>query len=217
VPGRAAAPEAPPRAGLEAFHEGRHGDAERLLTAEMLRLERQEPGSAAAAQAIVDLAELYRGQARFAEAEALFTRAIAMLDAMPGLPASILVRPLNSLALVYRAQGLYAQAEPLCRRALALAESSYGPEHAATASVVSNLLTIYLAQGRYGDAAPLFERSVTLKERLLGPQHPDLASSLNTYAAFLRKMQNEREAAAWEARARAISGEPAGRSVSSRS
>ena len=52
----------------------------------------------------------------------------------------------------------------------------------------------------------LFQRSVTLKERLLGPQHPDLASSLNNYAAFLRKTQNEREAVAWEARARAISG-----------
>ena len=116
------------------------------------------------------------------------------------------MRPLNSLALVYRAQGLYAKAEPLCQRALALAEGSHGPEHPATAGVVGNLLTVYLAQGRYGEAAPLFQRSVTLKERLLGPKHPDLASSLSNYAAFLRKMQNDHEAAAWEARARAISG-----------
>lgn len=209
--GRPAAPAPAANEGLEAFQEGRHGDAERLLSAELARLERQEPGTLAVARAMVDLAELYRGQARFEEAEALFRRAIALLEALPGAPARALVRPLNSLALVYRAQGRYAQAEPLCQRALALAEGSHGPEHPATASVVGNLLTVYLAQGRYGEAAPLFQRSVTLKERLLGPRHPDFAASLSNYAAFLRKTQNDNEAAAWEARARAISGERASR------
>lgn len=203
-------PAAPPAVdaneGLEALQEGRHGDAERLLVADLARIERQQPESLAAARAMVDLAELYRAQARFAEAESLFRRAVAVIEAVPGAPARALVRPLNSLALVYRAQGQYGDAEPLCRRALALAETHIGADHAATASVVANLLTVYLAQGRYGEAAPLFQRSVTLKERLLGPQHPDLASSLNNYAAFLRKTQNEREAVAWEARARAISG-----------
>jgi tetratricopeptide (TPR) repeat protein len=202
-------PEAPPlpgrNAGLDAFQEGRHGDAERLLADALARAQRQQPDSFTAARAMVDLAELYRGQARFDEAEALFRRALALLEAMPGVPARALVRPLNSLALVYRAQGLYAAAEPLCQRALALAEGSHGPEHPATAGVVGNLLTVYLAQGRYGEAAPLFQRSVTLKERLLGPRHPDLVSSLNNYAALLRKLEKEPEAAAWEARARAIS------------
>ena len=202
----AAPPPRPRNEGLEAFQEGRHGDAERLLLAELARVERHEPKSLATARAMTDLAELYRGQARFEEAEAQFARVIALLESLPGAPPRVLVRPLNSLALVYRAQGAYAKAEPLCQRALALAEGAHGPEHPATAGVVGNLLTVYLAQGRYGEAAPLFQRSVTLKERLLGPKHPDLASSLNNYAAFLRKTQNDREAATWEARARAISG-----------
>ncbi len=202
-----AATPRPRNEGLEAFQEGRHGDAERILVADLARVERQQPDSLAAARALVDLAELYRGQARFEEAEALFQRAIALLDSLPGAAQQrALVKPLNSLALVYRAQGLYAQAEPLCRRALTLAEGAHGPEHPAIASVIGNLLTVYLAQGRYGDAAPLFQRSVTLKERLLGPKHPELASSLSNYAAFLRKIQNDREAVAWEARARAITG-----------
>ena len=203
---KSTAPPAPTNAGLVAFQEGRHGDAERMLVADLARVERQNPEPTAIARALVDLAELYRGQARFEEAEPLFRRAIALLDALPAPAHRALVKPLNSLALVYRAQGLYAQAEPLCRRALAIAEGAHGPEHPATANVIGNLLTVYLAQGRYGDAAPLFQRSVNLKERLLGPKHPDLASSLSNYAAFLRKTANEREAATWEARARAISG-----------
>jgi tetratricopeptide (TPR) repeat protein len=203
-------PVAPRNEGLEAFQEGRHGDAERILVADLARLQRQQPQSLAAARALVDLGELYRGQARFSEAEPLFQRAIALIESLQGPTHRALVRPLNSLALVYRAQGGYAEAEPLARRALAIAEGAHGPEHPALAGVVGNLLTVYLAQGRYGEAAPLFERSVTLKERLLGPKHPDLASSLSNYAAFLRKTQHESAAAVWEARARAINGAPAG-------
>ncbi|MFN8644625.1 MAG: tetratricopeptide repeat protein [Candidatus Binatia bacterium] len=205
--GRPVPPPAGPRnEGLEAFQEGRHGDAERLLVADLARLERQQPQSMSTARALVDLGELYRGLARFSEAEPLFRRAIGLIETVAGDGHRALLRPLNSLALVYRAQGLYAQAEPLARRALAIAEGTHGPEHPTTAGVVGNLLTVYLAQGRYGEAAPLFQRSVSLKERLLGPKHPDLASSLSNYAAFLRKTQNEGEAAVWEARARAIGG-----------
>lgn len=210
--GNRPAPPPPPRnEGLEAFQEGRHGDAERILATELARLERQEPDSLAVARALVDLAELYRGQARFGEAEVLFQRAIALIESLQGDAHRLLVRPLNSLALVYRAQGAYAQAEPLAARALTIAERMHGSDHPATASVVGNLLTIYLAQGRYGDAGPLFQRSVALKERLLGPRHPELASSLSNYAAFLRKTANEGEAARWEARAQAISGGRAAR------
>jgi len=195
----------PLSAGLEAFQEGRHGDAERLLLDELARSERQHGESLATARALVDLAELYRGQARFSEAEPLFQRAIALLETLHGPQDRLLVKPLNSLALIYRAQGFYEQAEPLCQRALHIAEGAHGPEHPAIAGALANLLTVYLAQGRYGEADPLFQRSVTLKERLLGPKHPDFASSLSNYAAFLRKTRSEQEAAVWEAKARSIS------------
>jgi tetratricopeptide (TPR) repeat protein len=203
-------PPPPPPAcasdGLQAFHEGRHSDAERILVAAVDRLQRQQPDSLAAARALFDLGEVYRGQARFGEAEPVLKRAVALLERVQGIAHASLVRPLNSLALVYRAQGQYAQAEPLAKRAFSIAEGAHGPEDPALASVIGNLLAIYLAQGRYGEAEPLFRRSVTLKERALGPEHPALAFSLNNYAALLRRTQKQDEAAAWEARARAIGG-----------
>lgn len=195
-----------PNAAFEALLERRHGDAEKLLVAALRSAERQEPDSPALAQALVDLADLYRAQTRFGDAEALFARAIALLEQLGGAQDARLARPLNGLALVLRAQGQYERAEPLCQRALAIIERAHGPEHPATVGVLGNLLTVYLAQGRYGEAGPLFQRSVSIKERLLGPRHPELASSLSTYAAFLRKTQGEGAAAAWEARARAITG-----------
>ncbi|MDX2165852.1 MAG: tetratricopeptide repeat protein [Deltaproteobacteria bacterium] len=202
------APEAPPpttsAAGLEAMLEGRAGDAEKLLAAALQRAARQYPEEPAHAAAMVDLAEFYRSQARYEEAEPLFTRAITMLERGGEAQRARLARPLNSLALVYRAQGLYDRAEPLCRRALSILEAVHGAEHPSTAAALGNLLAVYLAQGRYGDAGPLFRRSVELKERVLGPRHPALAGSFSNYAAFLRKTEGEAEAAAWEARARKL-------------
>ncbi len=197
---------APRHAALAALLERRHGEAEKLLVQALREAERSRAGTSAEAEALVDLGDLYRAQTRFADAEPLFTRAIALIERLGGASDVQLIRPLNSLALVLRAQGFYDRAEPLCQRALAITERAHGPEHPTTAGVLANLLTVYLAQGRYGEAGPLFRRTVAIKERLLGPGHPDLASSLSTYAAFLRKTEGESAAAAWEARARAITG-----------
>ncbi|MEO8605194.1 MAG: tetratricopeptide repeat protein [bacterium] len=202
----AAPPPQLSRSGIDALLEGRFGDAEKLLVAALQRAERQQPDSLEFARALSDLADLYRTQARYEEAEPLFRRAIALLERRGDGARAMLARPLNSLALVYRAQGLYERAEPLCRQALTILEALNGPEHPSTAAALGNLLTVYLAQGRYGEADPLFRRAVAIKERVLGPRHPDLAGSLSNYAAFLRKTRGDAEAATWEARAAAIRG-----------
>jgi len=202
------APAPPPYdESLTAYHEGRYGDAEKLLAAALKRAERQAAGAPALARALSNLADLYRTQARWEEAETFYQRALDLEEAQLGRDHPSLVRTLNSLALVYRGQGLYDRAEPLCQRALEIVERVHGAGHPNTAPVVGNLLTVYLAQGRYGDAGPLFRRSVAIKERVLGPKHPALAGSFSNYAAFLRKTRGDAEAAAWEARARAIRGE----------
>jgi tetratricopeptide (TPR) repeat protein len=204
----APAPPAPVRRtaddGVEAYQQGRYGDAERLLVNALKRSERGAPEAPDLAAALARLADLYRAQARYEEAEPLYRRAIALEEGTHGGEHPRVARVLNNLALVYRAQGLYEQAEPLCRRALAIAERAHGGEHPLTAAAIGNLLTVYLAQQRYVEADPLFRRSVAIKERALGPKHPALAGSLSTYAAFLRKTRGDTEAAAWEARARAI-------------
>ena len=63
------------------------------------------PESLEFARALADLADLYRTQARYDEAEPLFHRAIALLERPATARAAGLARALNSLALVYRAQG----------------------------------------------------------------------------------------------------------------
>jgi tetratricopeptide (TPR) repeat protein len=198
--------------GLQAYEEGRYGDAEKLLIAAIETAQAQEKEGVELATALGNLAGLYRVQARYDEAEPLYKRAITICEERlePRHPA--LAHNLNGLALIYRAQGMYEWAEPLCRRALTIAEKAFGPEHRTLASYLGNLLAVCLAQGRYAEAEPLYQRSVEIKEKVLGPKHPELAGSLENYAAFVRKTKGEREAAALETRAEAIraaSGQPA--------
>ncbi len=190
--------------GFQACQEGRYGDAEKLLIAAIETAQAQEKEGVELATALGNLAEINRVQAKYAEAEPLYQRAIAIGEEWLGRDHPALARNLNGLALIYRAQGMYERAEPLCRRALMIAEKALGPEQPVVASYLGNLLAVYLAQGRYAEAEPLYQRWVEIKEKLLGPEHPKLAGSLENYAAFVRKTKGEKEAAALETRAQAI-------------
>ena len=72
------------------------------------------------------------------------------------------------------------------------------------ATSLNNLAELYHGQGRYAQAEPLLKRSLAISEKALGPDHPDVATSLENYAAQLRKMHRDAEAEKLEARAREI-------------
>jgi hypothetical protein len=60
-----------------------------------------------------NLASLYRSQGRYADAEPLLKRSLAILEtAFDPNNANVAV-PLHSLALLYHAEGRYAEAEPV--------------------------------------------------------------------------------------------------------
>ncbi len=65
------------------------------------------------------LALLYVTTGRYAEAEPLYTRALAIDEKLYGKGHQDVARDLNGLALLYETTGRYAEAEPLYKRALA--------------------------------------------------------------------------------------------------
>src|SRR5262249_41239691 len=131
-----------------------------------------------------NLAELYRAQGRYADAEPLYKRSLAIREKALGADHPYVAVSLNSLAELYRIQGRYADAEPLYKLALRIAET-YGPvayDHPAFAGLLNNLAELYRAQGRYADAEPLYKRSLAIREKAFGTDHPDVAVSLNNLA-----------------------------------
>jgi tetratricopeptide (TPR) repeat protein len=74
------------------------------------------PTNPAVARKLVDLANLYRSEGRYAEAEALCTRALTIQQQTLGARDPDLLRTLRELATVYRAEGRTKEAEGILKR-----------------------------------------------------------------------------------------------------
>ena len=75
------------------------------------------PDHPGTANSLHNLAALYYSQGRYAEAEPLCRRALAIREQALGPDHPDTAQSLNNLAALYYSQGRYAEAEPLCRRA----------------------------------------------------------------------------------------------------
>ena len=143
-------------------------------------------------------------RARYAEAEPLYQRALAIDQKAQGPDHADTATSLNNLAAIYDGQGRYGEAEPLYRRALAIREKVLGPDHPDTAQSLNNLAGIYRQQGRYREGEPLLQRALAIREKAQGPDHADTATSLNNLAAIYDDQGRYTEAEPLHQRALAI-------------
>src|SRR6266480_4279956 len=86
---------------------------------------------------------------RYAEAEPMLRRALAIREQYWGAEHPNTAASLDNLADLRMEQGRYAEAEPLYQRALAIRERRLGPEHTYAAISLNDLAHLYQRQGRY--------------------------------------------------------------------
>jgi tetratricopeptide (TPR) repeat protein len=91
------------------------------------------------AQSLNNLAELYRTQGRYGEAEPLYERSLWIFEKILGPDHTDVGNSLNNLAALYDSQGRYAEAEPLYKRSFLIYEKALGPNHEWVATSLSNL------------------------------------------------------------------------------
>ena len=174
---------------LKGFHPSEFKEPLLAIREKALGPEHPEVG-----QSLNNLAELYRAQGKYVEAEPLHRRALAIREKALGPEHPAVATNLNNLAELYREQGKYAKAEPLNQRALAIREKALGPEHPAVAASLNNLALLYDAQGKYTEAEPLYRRALAIDEKALGPEHPGVATDLNNLAELYRAQAKYAEA-----------------------
>jgi tetratricopeptide (TPR) repeat protein len=104
---------------------------------------------------------LYLNQSRYAEAEPLYQRSLAIQEKALGRDHPDVANSLYGLAVLYRNQGRYADAEPLFQRALAIQEKALGRDHPDVATFLNNLASMYKSQARYADALPIIRRTLS--------------------------------------------------------
>jgi tetratricopeptide (TPR) repeat protein len=158
------------------------------------------------ALALSNLSILYREQGRYAESESLIRQAIAIGEKHVGASTERLSWDIHELAELYRVQGRYGDAEPLYRQSMAMEERDRRPGRFSFASNARGLAEIYVARGEYEKAEALYREALNADEKSFGPDHPDVAEDLEKYAAVLRRMKRDTEAAPLEARAKRIRG-----------
>jgi len=187
--------------GLQALHEGRLADAERLLTAALEQAEKYGLEDLRVADAANDLAVVYANSGKPLEAELLFNRALTIGEKglgadHPGVGATV-----QNLGILYATQERYREAEPLLKRSLAINLKEYGGKHVRTALSLKTLSSFYAIQGQMGEAERLIQKSLAiLEESRLTQGDPQFVSTLEVLAAILRNTNREREAQEVEGR-----------------
>jgi tetratricopeptide (TPR) repeat protein len=171
------------RAGLTRYTLGEYDEAE-LLYLHSLRireneLEKNHPD---VASSLNNLALLYDAQNKFAQAEPLHFRSLAIREIL-GKDHPDVAISLDSMGAHYYAQGQYNKAEPLQIRSLAIREKA-GKNHSDSDVAISlyALAYTYSEMGKYQQAESYFSRSLTILEKNYGKYNLLLTNSLSGLA-----------------------------------
>jgi tetratricopeptide (TPR) repeat protein/CHAT domain-containing protein len=154
--------------------------------------------------ALGNLADVYWRQGKYAEAEGLYKRVLAIREKALGADHPDVAQTLNNLALVYKDQGKYADADGLYKRALAIYEKARSASQPAVAGTLDNLANVYSDQGKYAEAEGLYKRALAIREKALGADHPLVAITLNNLASVYESQGKYADAEGLDKRALAI-------------
>ncbi len=153
-------------------------------------------------EAANNLAMAYRKDGDLAQAQAQLERALPLMQMYFDWRSVELEIAFNNMFIVLAEQKKWDQAEPYVYRALEIAKTL--PENAQRADIEENVALLQAHRTQYREAAQTMERVIAIEERTLGPENPRLAASLESYAAYLRKISQKTAAQRAEERARGI-------------
>jgi tetratricopeptide (TPR) repeat protein len=135
---------------------------------------------------LINLGYLYQRQGRYAEAEPLIQRSMAIWQKALGPEHPQLALSFHSLAELYREQLRYGEAELLHMRALSIREKTLGPAHWGAIQSLTQLAELYSNQHRTDKEQRVLEEILSRLEKSVGRDHPDLIQPLYDYVFSLR-------------------------------
>ena len=152
-------------AATKAYQQGNYPEAEKQLEAAVKEAEGFGPQDPRLAASLLGLGELYLHQRRYAEAESLLKRGLAIREKALGPEHPDVAGSLNNLAALYDAQGRYVEAGSLYRRVLAIYEKALGPEHPSVAASLENYAALRRETGRSDEAAKMEARAEAIRAK----------------------------------------------------
>jgi tetratricopeptide (TPR) repeat protein len=183
---------------------GRLDEAAALSEAAVRRADAALPaGDLLIAEALNGLGVIYKFQGRFADAEAVYQRALRIVEAAESGPDP-LATLMHNLGGLAHARSDFAAGEPLARRAVELREAAYGRGHPAVAADIEAWGALLEGLGQLPQAERAYAEALATFESTLGPESLEAASSASALASVHQSLGRRDEALAGYERALAI-------------
>jgi tetratricopeptide (TPR) repeat protein len=129
------------------------------------------------------LAEVYRFEGRWKEAEQLEVQVMETDKAKLGADHPSTLTSMANLALTYSAQGRWEEAEQLRVQVMEASKTKLGADHPDTLTSMANLASTFWNQGRWGEAEQLNVQVMEMSKTKLGADHPDTLTSMANLAS----------------------------------
>jgi len=141
------------------------------------------------------LGYLYADQAKLAEAEKMYKRALRGREEVLGIRHALTLATVNNLGALYADKGKVAEAENMYERALRGCEDALGARHTLTLAVVHNLGLLYaLHQAKLAEAEKMYERALRGCEEVLGVRHTSTLQTVHSLGTLYAKQGKLTEA-----------------------
>ena len=148
-------------------YEREHNEEARTLLERALAIaERTSGGADQLARVAVDLAAIHLDLADTARSEALYRRALAIMDRSLGVDHPTTAFTRSRLARVYLRSGQRLQAESLLRPALETIEKTLGPEHLLFVRCLGTMSALRHDAGDLEQAEQMVQRQLTILEQI---------------------------------------------------
>lgn len=181
-------------AARAALGRGDRSQAEHLFRSAIAIAEKTAGVESALAGALNELAALRRDMNEPQDAEALYRRALAILDAVPAPDDATLFVTLAGLGTTTAERGETQEAEVCLVRALGVGERVLGAGHPDLAGLLGDLSRLFLARGAHASAEPLLIRLHEIKRQSKGDDHPETATVLASLAMVRQALGHHDEA-----------------------
>ncbi|MGB6298160.1 MAG: CHAT domain-containing tetratricopeptide repeat protein [Rivularia sp. (in: cyanobacteria)] len=165
------------------------------ITKKAIKLTREKIGEhKALADSLNNLAELYRIQGNYPEAQPLLIESTEMRKRLLGENHPDVAQSLNNLAAFYVIQGNYSEAEDYFFQALDLWKIHLGEEDEEIATILNNIAEVYREQGRYAESEKMHIKALNMRQSLFGEKHSDVAQSLDNLATIYENQARYQDA-----------------------
>jgi tetratricopeptide (TPR) repeat protein len=169
--------------------QGKHSEAKSWIEA-ALRVRNLLYGaeSADSADALMDLAQVYRRERRFEDAARIYGQALE--NYRQTTKAEGAAAAMSGLGDSFSARHRYREAGEMFEGALAILERSASRDISEIGAIKTELAGLRVAEKRTGEAATLYREGLEILEPALGPENPRLLPALELYSKTLHAQQD---------------------------